>query len=360
MEIYLRKTGIPFLLILIIFFNIGCRNSVTNELHNSDETNKGVLVKTIELKKKEYSYTQSFSGIVKPFDRVDIGFKISGRVDKILFDEGDDMVKGDAIAMLEKDELEASLRQAQASYDKAKSSYNRNKKLLTDGTISPSEIETSEAEYKIKEAALDLSRMQLENSTIFAPISGKLAFRSIEEKEVVLLNKTYFTIMNISDIILEIGVPEYQISKLFAGQKTIASVEAYPLNEFKGEIYKVAMATDDYNKLFKVEIKIHNSQELLKPGMIAKVEIETNTFTDIYLIPLNAIRDSNGDKYVYLARNGIAVKKILKDYYIHHNNVILLNPLDEEDRLVIKGHKLLNDGVKVYEHPATGKGSATN
>ncbi|MGR3319340.1 MAG: efflux RND transporter periplasmic adaptor subunit [Candidatus Anammoxibacter sp.] len=360
MEIYLEKTKILFLLILIVLFNIGCGESVTKELHSVDKTNKGVLVKTIELKKEEYSYTKSFSGIVKPFDRVDIGFKISGRVDKILFDEGDALVKGDAMATLEKDELEALFRQAQASYDKAKSAYNRSKKLLKDGTISPSEIETSEAEYKVKEAALDLSRIQLENSTIFAPISGKLAFRSVEEKEVVLLNKTYFTIMNISDVILEIGVPEYQISQLFAGQKAISHVEAYPDDEFIGEIYKVAMAADDYNKLFKVEIKIPNSHELLKPGMIAKVEIETKTFTDIYLIPLNAIRDSNGDKYVYLERNGIAVKKILKEYYIHNNNVILINPLNEGDRLITKGQKLLNDGAKVYIQQTTSKVSTMN
>ena len=232
---------------------------------------------------------------------------------------------------------------------KPKVLINRSKKLLQDGTISPSEIETSESEYKIKEAALDLSRIQIDNSIILAPISGKLAFRSIEEKEVVLPNKAYFTIMNINDIILEIGVPEYQISELLTGQKAIASVEAYPENEFIGEIYNVAMAADDYNKLFKVEIKIPNSHELLKPGMIAKVEIETKIFSDIYLVPLSAIRDSNGDKYIYLERNGVAVKKVLKDYYIHNNNVILINPIDKGDKLVIKGHQLLNDGVKVYE-----------
>ena len=123
MDNYLKKTSILFLLILVVLFNTGCRKSVTKELQNADESTKEVLVKTAELKKDEYAYTLNFSGIVKPFARIDIGFKISGRVDKISFDEGDDLVKGDAIATLEKGELEASLRQAQASYVKAKSSY---------------------------------------------------------------------------------------------------------------------------------------------------------------------------------------------------------------------------------------------
>lgn len=349
MKIFLKKIKISFFLILLALFYIGCGKSATKELLNPDETDKGILVETISLKKEDYSYTLNFSGIVKPYERVDIGFKISGRVDKLLFDEGDDVIKGDTLAILEKDELEASFRQAQASFDKAESSYQRDKKLLQDGTISPSETENSEAEYKIKKAAMDLSRIQLENSAIFAPVSGKLAFRNIEEKEVVLPNKTYFTIMNISDVILEIGVPEYQISRLFPGQKTIASVEAYLGKEFIGKIHRVAIAADDLNRLFKVEIRIPNTYELLKPGMIAKVEIETNTFKDIYLIPLNAVLESNGDKYIYLKKMGLADKKILRNYYIHNNNVILTDPLDHGDRLIIKGHQMLNNGVKVYE-----------
>lgn len=339
-------------LILFTLFTSGCKKDGSGEAEGLPGDRKPVIVETAELRKTTYQFTISFPGIIKPFDRVDIGFKSSGRVETILFDEGDMLVKGDTLAVLEKDELEAAFRQAQASFDKADSSYKRNLQLLQDGTISPSEIERSEAEYKIKKAALDLSRIQLENATICAPISGRLAFRNIEEKEIALPNRTYFSIMNISDVMLEIGVPANHILKLSPGQKVVAGLESYPNERVLGEIYRVAIAADDFNKLFKVEIKIPNGNEILKPGMIVNAEIEVETFNDVYILPLNVINESDDDKYIFIARGGAAAKKILGDFAIFKDSIILKDRLDAGDRLITRGFRKLDDGVKIYEDTA--------
>jgi len=336
-------------LIAVLSFCYGCGDGSTKNAVNPDEIENGILIKTEKLEKKNYSYTLDFSGVIKPFERVDIGLKIAGRVDRLYFDEGDNVLKGDILATLENDELKATVRQAEASYHKALNTYERSRKLLDDGTISPSEIEIAEADYKIKMAALDLTRIQLENSTLFTPISGKLAFRNIEEKEVARLNTPYFTIMDINDVILEIGVPEYQIAELYEGKRATVRLEAYPEKVFTGEIYKVAMAADDFNKLFKVEIRIKNMHEILKPGMIALSQVEVTTFENVYLIPLNAIIDSNKGKYIYLAKNGVAKRKFLNHFFAHNSNIIVTEPLNDSDRLVIKGQQLLEDGMKVYE-----------
>ena len=332
-KIFIKKTLSLLFVIAILAINPCCKKNANMA---SDEEVKKVLIKAQDLKKENYSHTLSFSGIVKPFERVDTGFKISGRINRIYFDEGDFVQKGDKLATLEDDELSASLRQSEASYLKAKSAYERSVKLLDDGTISPSEIESAEAEYKIKKAALELSKVQLDNAAIFAPISGKLAFVNIEEKEVAKPNQEYFTIMNINDVIIEIGVPEYQITKLFEWQNATATLlEAYPDIKISGAIFKVAIAADDFNKLFKVEIKFSNNQELLKPGMIAKVEIETETFENIYLIPLNAILEQDNQKYVYFEKDGFAKKKMLQNYHLLNTHVILADPVEDNNRLII-------------------------
>ena len=337
--------SIAILFITVLFF-VGCNKSSTKE---ADSPEKRIIVESVELQKSNYSFTLSFTGIIKPFARVDLGFKIAGRIDKIFFDEGDAVLKGDLLAKLEKAELEASLRQAQASFNKAKRTYERSKKLRQDGTISPSEVENAEADYEVKKAAMELSGILLENAEIFAPISGKLAFKSIEEKEIVLPNMTYYTIMNTDDVILEIGVPEYLVTRFFPDQIAVAVVDAYPQKQFSGKIYKVAMAANDTNKFFKVEVKIPNKDALLKPGMIANVKIEVETFKDVYLIPLNAIIEINGSKYIYIKRGHKVVKTVLKDFRIHKENLILLDSLAHKDRIIIKGQQLLYDGAEVYE-----------
>ena len=336
------------LLILILTLYSSCKKKSSNNISIDTKTENAIPIKTIILEKKSYSFTHDFSGIIKPFNRVNLGFKIAGRIDKIYFDEGDRVVKDDILATLERDELEATVRQAEASYQKAKSSYARSKKLSDEGTISPSEIEKFEAEHKIKEAALDLARIQLKNTTLFAPFSGNLAFRSVEEKEMVLPGTSYFTIMNVSDVILEIGVPEYQIAEFYTDKKSIYQLEAFPTKEFRGEIHKVAVAADDFNKLFKVEIKIPNTYENLKPGMIALVVVEMDTFDNVYLIPLNAVMESDGGKFIFLAKDGVAVKKHLKDYQIHNENVIITELLNESNQLIVKGKQFLKNGTKIY------------
>ena len=348
------KTGknerpiVIFFIIVLLFF--GCNKRSTKESEGQESREKRIIVESVELRKSDYSFTLSFTGIIKPFARVDTGFKIAGRIDKIFFDEGDDVLKGDILAKLEKAELEASFRQAQASFNKAKRTYERSKKLLQqNGTISPSEVENAEADYEVKKAAMELSGIQLENAEIFAPISGKLAFKRIEEKEIVLPNMTYYTIMNTDDVILEIGVPEYLITRFSPGQIAVAVVDAYQQKRFTGRLYKVAIAANDTNKFFKVEVKIPNKHELLKPGMIANVRIEVETFKDIYLIPLNAIMELNGSKYIYIKRGHKAAKMKLKNFRIHKDNLILLDSLVPEDRIIVKGQQLLHDGAVVYE-----------
>lgn len=327
----------------------GCSRSVANNPDNSADNAAQVLVETRKLARQHISSTLSFSGVIKPFERVDIGFKIPGRIERLYFDEGDNVLKGDILALLEKDEYEAATSQAEASYYQAKSRYERSKRLFHDGTISPNEIEEAETGYKISKAALDLAKIQLKNATLFAPITGKLAFCNIKEKETVIPNKTYFTLMDISKVILEIGVPEYQISRLFPGQKANAVVEAVPGKEFIGEVYKVAVAIDDNNKLFKAEIRLSNESELLKPGMIARVEIETERFEDVYLVPMEAVIESNGERYIYLEKDGFALKKVIKNYYPHKTDIILIEPLNDSECLIVKGQQLLKDGIRVYE-----------
>ncbi len=347
-DMYLRKF-VPFLFIGLLVFHAGCGKEASKEPERVNVNDQKALIKSIVLEKEDHTFKLNFSGMVKPFERVDIGFKISGRVDRIFFDEGNDVLKADKLAVLERAELEAAFRQAEASFLKAKSSHDRNKRLLEDGTISPSEIERSEAEFKIKRAAQELSEIQLNNTELFAPITGKVAFRNIEEKEVVLPNKAYFTIMNVNHVIIEIGVPEYQISRLFTGKKATATLEAYPNEKFIGEVHNVAMAADDNNKLFKVEIKVKNDYELLKPGMIALVELQVEEFKDVYSIPLNVMSESEGKKYMFLSLNGTAKKHVLKNYHIHGSKCVLMDKLPEGSRLIVKGYHLLNDGMKVYE-----------
>lgn len=344
--------------IRILFFAIlfalstaysGCARSVANNPDNNVDNISRILVETQKLVRQHISSTLSFSGVIKPFERVDIGFKTPGRIERLYFNEGDAVLKGDILAFLEMDEYKAAASQAEASYYQAKSLYERDKKLFRDGAISPNEIEEAETGYKISKATLELANIQLKNASLFAPISGKLAFCNIKEKETVIANKTYFTLMDISKVILEIGVPEYQISRLFPGQRATAVVKAFPGKEFIGEVYKVAVAIDDNNKLFKVEISLPNESELLKPGMIARVEIETERFENVYLVPLEAVIESNGERYIYLERDGFAVKKVIKNYYPHKADIILNEPLKDSERLIVKGHQLLKDGIKVYE-----------
>ena len=333
-----------FIIIPFLAFLISCSGDIENQEVAKAEK---IRVRTETIKKTDYEFTLDFSGEVKAWKTVNLSFNVRGKIDRFYFDEGHKVNKGDLLARLEKDDYQAMRDQSYAQWEKAKRDYERNSRLLEEGSIPERLVQDAQTALKAASAVLEASELNLKHCLLYAPFSGHVAYRYGEEKEMVAGGQTVFTLMDLSQVLVEIGVPEKNIGRIKKAQKASINFEAIPGKTFEGKVTQVAVSSLPNIRLFKVEITIENPKFVIKPGMTAFSTIVIEKMEDVYILSLDAAVLRNGRRAIFLASNGMAKKMTLKDYLISGDKIIVRDPLPENGQIITAGQGVLFDSIQI-------------
>ncbi|MBI5116880.1 efflux RND transporter periplasmic adaptor subunit [Candidatus Poribacteria bacterium] len=179
---------------------------------------------------------------------------------------------------------------ARANLDVARSQYNvalEELKLLEAGAR-PDQIEAARWQVKQAEASLELARVRLEKTLIYAPMAGTVLVKDSEAGEVVSPGVPIVTIADVDDMWVKIYIDEVNIGRVKLGQPAKVQVDAFPGKEFSGKVTLVSseaeftpkniQTREDRVKLvFAVKIGVGNAGGLLKPGMYADIKLEAQS-----------------------------------------------------------------------------------
>jgi len=333
-----------FIIIPSLAFLISCSGSVENQ---EVEKAEKVRVRTESIKKTDYELALDFSGEVKAWKTVNLSFNVRGKIDRFYFDEGHKVNKGDLLARLEKDDYQALRDQSHAQWEKANRDYERSRRLWEEGSLREQLVQDAQTVLKAAAAALQAAELNLKHCLLYAPFSGHVAYRYGEEKEMVAGGQTVFTLMDLSRVLVEVGVPEKNIDRVKKEQKASINFEAIPGKTFEGKVTQVAVSSLPNIRLFKVEITVENPKFIIKPGMTAVLNIVIDKMEDAYIFSLDASVLRNEKRVIFLASNGIAKKVTLEDYIISGDKIIVRDPLPDNGQIITTGHDILFDGMQI-------------
>ncbi|HDZ24920.1 hypothetical protein LCGC14_1590260 [marine sediment metagenome] len=333
-----------FIIIPFLAFLISCSGDIENQEVAKAEK---IRVRTETIKKTDYEFTLDFSGEVKAWKTVNLSFNVGSKIDRFYFDEGHKVNKGDLLAKLEKDDYQAMRDQRYAQWEKTKRDYERNRHLLEDGSIPERLVQDAQTALKAATATLEASELNLKHCLLYAPFSGHVAYRYGEEKEMVAGGQIVFTLMDLSRVLVEIGVPERSIDRIKKAQKASVNFEAIPGKTFEGTVTQVAVSSLPSIRLFKVEITIENPKFIVKPGMTAFSTIVIDKMEGVCIFSLDTTVLRNGSRIIFLASNGTAKKITLKDYIISGDKIIVSDPLPENGQIITAGQEVLFEGIQI-------------
>lgn len=177
---------------------------------------------------------------------------------------------------------------AKATYDVAlarAAEAGERVQLLKEGER-PQRIEAARAELKRARAALELVRVQLEDTEVRSPLSGTVAIKHAEEGEVGMPGSPLVTLLDLEDLWVTVYVKEARIGFVKLGQPAEVSVDSYPGKVYTGKVIhvsdeaeftpKAVQTPEERVKLvFAVKVAVENPRQELKPGMPADVRINT-------------------------------------------------------------------------------------
>ncbi|MFC2166621.1 efflux RND transporter periplasmic adaptor subunit [Acidobacteriota bacterium] len=330
------------LLITVVFFS--CHGPAED---TTEEPLNRIHVRAVEYAKKEFALTERFSGEVKPQEQVNLSFNIPGKIERLYFDEGDAVVKGQLLAQLEQLDYITVRDQSLTQWEKAKRDFERSQRLWKEGSIQEQIVQDAETGFKASLAVLNAADLNLEHCLMYAPFSGHVAFRFGEEREMAAPGQVVYTLMDLSHVLVELGAPERSVGRLKEGQTAKIVVQSLQKEPIMGRVSHVAVSAFPDSRLFKVEIKIDNPNLDLKPGMTASVGVITDIISDAFVFSVDASVFRKGERVIFLLDGEKAVMVVLKDYLISGENLIIRDPLPAAGHVIIDGQDVLFDGMLV-------------
>lgn len=270
------------------------------------------ILNTETIKKGNLTTSVTATGTVEPITLVEIGTQVSGVIDKIYVDYNSEVKAGQVIAELDKRMLRSELETAKANLEsrqvelkQQERNYNRYKELWEKQAVSKADWEDVQTAYETAKLAVTSSKASvfkaetnLGYATIYSTIDGVVVSRAVEEGQTVAASfstPTLFTVANdLTKMRVIADVDEADIGQVKEGQRVMFRVDAYPNDEFIGEVVQVRLeATVTSNVVtYEVVIDAPNPELKLKPGLTANVWIYTLEENNVLIMPNRAMRFS--------------------------------------------------------------------
>ncbi len=313
-------------------------------------------------------------GNVEPLTTVAVKARVDGQIVAVHFREGDEVHKGAVLFEIDRRPFEAALKQAQANLakdrallDHADEQQKRYQDLLERKFISPdafeqvkTNAETAAATVSADEAAIESSQLQLDYSTIAAPVTGYVGRIMIQQGNLVKANDTnpLVVINQIVPVDVTFSVPEQNLAQVREYQANgelgvTASLANSTHPPIAGRLAFIDNGTDITTGTIKLKAEFPNTDKVLWPGQFANVVLTLYQEKNAVVAPAAALQSGPSGQYVYVVQPDatVAVRPV-KVAHAEGNDAVIASGLAAGDRVVTSGQLRLAPGMRITEGPA--------
>ena len=340
--------------LLAVFFITFANTRAETPIDNKKPT--PFLVETAQVNYLARGKSVDASGRLAHKSEQKLSFKTSGPVDSILVDEGDRVKKGQLLAQLNQEEINAQVAQSQSVYDEAKRNAARYQALYEKGVVPVEKLQSAETRLEVARSDLRISKFNKQHSVIVAPDDGRILKRQIEANEMISPFQTAFVMsMNKGGWVIRSSVTDKDIVRVNKGDQAAIRLDAYPGKTLVGHVSEVAAAADSRSHLFEIEVTLDATELRLHSGFISRLIIEPSQQEAVALLPIEAIVEaSSTNAQVFVLNEALEViQKSVDIAWLENDSVAIKSGLTEGSSVVTSGATYLHEGavVSVYPHP---------
>lgn len=321
------------------------------EVDTSEDTKYLVPVSLKTLKPESFEHYFEITGRLEAEADAFISPETNGQIKTIHVEEGQYVKKGQLLVSLNTSVTESSIREVETGLELATRLYEKQKDLW-DQNIG-SEIQYLEAKNakESAEARLATLRAQLDMARITAPFSGVVESIMLREGELASPGIQVIQLVSLKNLKIYGDVSERYIGSLKKGDVVLVSFPDLEGLSMKVPIYRVGNVIDDKSRTYRIEMKLENNENKLKPNMYTTILINDFSAGEALVVPSIAIKQDIQGNYLYVAREENGRLKARKRYVTsgmsYNDQTMVTGGLSEEEDVIIEGSSLVSDGVEI-------------
>lgn len=328
-------------------------------------------VKAMKVLQQDTPVASQYAGQIAGRDEVKVQSKVSGNVVEKYFHGGDYVTAGQPLYRIDSRQYEsavlqaqATLSQSQATLSNAQTDLYRDQQLLASDAISEQTVTTQQANVDAYSAAaaanaalLQKARQDLDDTVIYAPMSGQLSVDDVAVGTFAAAGSTNLVTIGTTDpVFVEFGISESEylkfknIQAMQSGSDkggvqvsiTLSDGSAYP---YDGRIVQADRALAQNTGTLMVKALFQNPNGLLLPGMFARVKLTGETVPNAILVPQRAVQQLLGKSFVMVVNGDnkseartVTLGQKVGSYYI------IKDGLSASDTVIVEGLSNLQEG----------------
>ncbi len=292
------------------------------------------------------------TGQAEAYRDVTISAEETGVIVEYLVEKGQRVSKGQVIAKMDTRVMDAQVAEARGNASLAGEQFERQRRLWEDEGIG-SEISFLEARYRgeIANSRLGTLASRLEKMTIRSPIDGVFDERFIEAGEIAMMGARVVRVLSTGRLKITGGVPERFALSVRPGADALISFDIMPERQYEGRIAFVGSSVEQLSRTFPIEIVMQNPGGVIKPRMVANVQLVRDALQNVVVVPQQVVRRSEAGYHVFVAveRNGeiFAQAQPVRLGSSYGSEVVVEEGLEVGDALITLGSRLVDDGSRI-------------
>jgi len=246
-------------------------------------------VTTIVAAQETWPNTLNAIGTVAAVQGVTVSADLPGVVDKIAFESGKAVAKGDVLVQLDTRQEQAQLAGAESQLELARLTNERMKGLVEQDAVSRAEFDAATASLKQSDAKLNEIRATIERKTIRAPFSGVLGIRQVNLGQYLTGGAPVVPLQSLDPIYVNFAVPQQDAAQMHPGRSVHVALTDAGGGEFNGRISAIDSVVDQTTRNVQVQATLPNPGARLRPGMFVQSHVMLGAEQRVIALPASAI-----------------------------------------------------------------------
>jgi len=348
-KIFKQSKGISLLYMAAFFMPVlmaGCGGGSAIE---EVEYIRIINVQVTEVMPEIFTSVIRITGSVEAFYDITISAEEGGVVEDILISKGSNVSKGQTIARLGSQMLQAQLDEAEAAADLAREQWERQKVLWEQQQIG-TELAYLQARgnTRMRDATVNALEARLRKKTIRSPVDGIFEDYYVEVGEYAAPALPFARIVSLDQVKIIGEVPERFARDIRAGTPVEVTIDNNPEADCTEGIAFVGNTVDPDSRTFDVEIHLANPNRMMKPGAIANMSIQLQEITDAIVVPQQSVQRSENGYQVFVVESvdgrDAAISRDVVLGPAREDRVVVAEGLEAGDKVVIVGQLKLGSG----------------